>query len=77
VPRESEGDSDGGLHAVSLRHQFRPLSNGPTPQCVRTCLLPEHHRETHDVVALADVVRREGVAQMVPAETREPELSLE
>src|SRR5262245_16220372 len=36
----------------------------------RNLRMPEHHREPDDVAALAEVVRREGVAEPVPAEDR-------
>ena len=37
----------------------------------------EHHREADDVPALAEVVRRERVAEAMPAEHRQPELALQ
>src|SRR5215203_266270 len=43
----------------------------------RNLRVPEHHREPHNVAAVAQVVGREGVAQSVPAETREAQLLLE
>src|SRR5438874_2585088 len=38
--------------------------------------MPEHHRQAHDVATVAQVVGRKGMAQAVPAELGQTELSL-
>src|SRR5215831_7389253 len=39
--------------------------------------VPEHHRQPHDVPSLAEVVRRERVAETMPAERRQAKLVLQ